>query len=72
MSSEARYRPPIKARLTPISLCRGAGIVFTVVFFVSMLAHIVQVTLSRKWWYSALALGAFGMYSIKDRMDQIC
>lgn len=41
----------------------GAGIVFTVVFFLSMLAHIIQVTVSRKWWYSALALGAFGMLS---------
>ena len=41
----------------------GAGVVFTVVFFLSMLAHIVQVTKSRKWWYSAFALGAFGTQS---------
>ena len=41
----------------------GAGIVFTAVFFLSMLAHIVQVTRSRKWWYSAFALGAFGTQS---------
>ena len=41
----------------------GAGIVFTAVFFLSMLAHIVQVIRARKWWYSALALGAFGMWS---------
>ena len=41
----------------------AAGVVFTVVFFLLMLAHIVQVTKSRKWWYSALALGAFGMQS---------
>ena len=38
-----------------------AGIVFTVVFFLSMLAHIVQVIMSRKWWYFAFALGAFGI-----------
>lgn len=38
----------------------ASGIVFTVVFFVSMLVHIVQVARARKWWYSALALGAFG------------
>lgn len=38
----------------------SAGLVFTAVFFLSMLAHIVQVTISRKWWYSAFALGAFG------------
>ena len=31
-----------------------------------MLAHIVQVTRSRKWWYSALALGAFGMQSMQS------
>ena len=43
----------------------GPGVVFTVVFFISMLAHIVQVTISRKWWYSALALGAFGMQTQK-------
>ena len=41
----------------------AAGIVFTAVFFLSMLAHIVQVAMSRKWWYSAFALGAFGMQS---------
>ena len=38
----------------------AAGLVFTIVFFLSFLAHTVQVTRSRKWWYSALALGAFG------------
>lgn len=38
----------------------AAGIVFSVVFGLSLLAHIVQVTKSRKWWYSSLALGAFG------------
>jgi len=38
----------------------AAGIVFTVVFFLSMLHHIWQTVRSRKWWYSALALGAFG------------
>ena len=38
----------------------SAGLIFTIVFFLSLLAHIVQVTRSRKWWYAALALGAFG------------
>lgn len=41
----------------------AAGIVFTLVFLLSMLAHIVQVATSRKWWYSTFALGAFGMRS---------
>lgn len=54
-----------KVKLTLISFCRGAGIVFTIVFFVSMLAHMVQVTISRKWWYFALALGAFGTHSLR-------
>ena len=49
----------------------GAGIVFTVVLFLSMLAHIVQVTMSRKWWYSALALGAFGMQSCRPGRPKI-
>ncbi|KAL9137250.1 MAG: hypothetical protein Q9175_001532 [Cornicularia normoerica] len=38
----------------------AAGIIFTVVSFLSMLAHMVQVATSCKWWYSAFALGAFG------------
>ena len=37
----------------------AAGIIFTVVFFLSMLLHIWQTWKSRKWWYSSLALGAF-------------
>lgn len=41
----------------------AAGIVFTAVFFLSMLAHVVQVATNRKWWYSAFALGAFGTQS---------
>ena len=49
-----------------------AGIVFTVVFFLSMLAHVVQVVMSRKWWYSAFALGAFGMQSWRTSYAGIC
>ena len=41
----------------------AAGIIFSVVFGLSLLAHIVQVTKSRKWWYSSLAIGAFGTSS---------
>lgn len=37
-----------------------AGIIFTVVFFLSMLVSIWQVGRSRKWWYSSLVLGALG------------
>ena len=50
----------------------GAGIVFTVVFFLSMAAHIVQTTMSRKWWYSAFALGPFGMQSWPSSHAEAC
>lgn len=40
------------------------GIVFTVAFFLSMAAHVFQTIRSRKWWYSAFALGALGMRHI--------
>ena len=42
----------------------AAGIVFTVVFFLSMAAHTVQTIQSRKWWYSAFALGALGIWDL--------
>ncbi|KAK0511322.1 hypothetical protein JMJ35_005895 [Cladonia borealis] len=38
----------------------SAGIVFTVVFFLSCTVHTVQVFRSRKWWFSVFALGAAG------------
>ncbi|KAI9716411.1 MAG: hypothetical protein M1828_000353 [Chrysothrix sp. TS-e1954] len=34
------------------------GVVFTVIFALSMVAHIAQTVLSRKWWYSSFAIGA--------------
>ena len=37
-----------------------AGVIFTVVFFISFTVHSVQVWIKRKWWYSLLALGALG------------
>ena len=38
----------------------AAGIIFTVIFSLSLFAHTFQVIRSRKWWYSSLILGAFG------------
>ena len=36
----------------------AAGIIFVVFFTASLIGHIVQTGLSRRWWYSAFALGA--------------
>ena len=38
----------------------AAGIIFSVVFGLTMLAHLVQTIQYRKWWYSAIGLGALG------------
>lgn len=38
----------------------SAGIVFSVVFGLSMLAHIAQFSIKRKWWYATFAIGALG------------
>ncbi len=54
------YDPKARAPTYGYVPSLAPAIVFTIVFFVSMLVHIVQVARTRKWWYSALALGAFG------------
>lgn len=41
----------------------AAGVIFCVFFGISVLAHITQTIMSRKWWYSAFALGAIGKTS---------
>lgn len=40
----------------------NAGILFNVVFFLS----------SQKWWYSAFALGAFGVQSWRSSYAELC
>ena len=47
----------------------SAGIVFTVVFFLSCTVHTVQVFQSRKWWFSVFALGAAGMWHLITSPD---
>ena len=66
------YDPNAKAPTYGYDPNLAAGIIFTVVFFLSMIAHMVQVAASRKWWYSALALGAFGMYFLRTSHADIC
>ena len=66
------YDPNAKAPTYGYDPNLAAGIIFTVVFFLSMIAHMVQVAASRKWWYSALALGAFGMYFLRTSHPDIC
>ena len=38
----------------------AAGVVFVVVFFLTMTAHCVQASIKRKWWYILFAVGALG------------
>lgn len=38
----------------------AAGVIFSVVFALSMLAHTAQTIISRKWWLLSFALGALG------------
>ena len=47
-----------------------AGIIFTTVFFLSFTVHSVQVFIKRKWWYTALVLGALGIPVPKHRVSQ--
>ena len=54
------YDPVAKAPTYGYVPNLAAGIIFTVIFFLSLFAHVFQVIRSRKWWYSTLALGAFG------------
>lgn len=42
----------------------GAGVVYTIFFSLSLIAHLAQSTIKRKWWYMAFALGALGMLSL--------
>ena len=44
-----------------------AGIVFVVVFFLTMVAHCVQTTIKRSWWYSLFAVGALGKLFLQER-----
>ena len=43
-----------------------AGIVFVVVFFLTMSAHCVQTTIKRTWWYSLFAVGALGKLFLQE------
>ena len=36
------------------------GIVFSVFFALSLIAHILQTSISRRWWFSTFAIGALG------------
>ena len=47
----------------------SAGIIFTVVFFLSCTVHTVQVFRGRKWWFSVFALGAAGMRRLVPSPD---
>lgn len=38
----------------------AAGIIFTIVFAGSMIGHIFQSTIPRKWWYLLIAVGSLG------------
>ncbi|MCJ1459542.1 hypothetical protein MMC28_009921 [Mycoblastus sanguinarius] len=54
------YDPTAKAPTYGYVPNLAPGIVFSIVFFLSLSMHIFQTIRSRKWWYSSLALGAFG------------
>ncbi|KAL6716940.1 hypothetical protein ACLMJK_004852 [Lecanora helva] len=54
------YDPLAKAPTYGYVPSLAAGVVFTVVFALSLFTHTFQVARSRKWWYSSLALGALG------------
>ena len=47
-----------------------AGIVFVVVFFLTMSTHFVQTTIKRSWWYSLFAVGALGKLIIQEMIMQ--
>ncbi|KAI9691012.1 MAG: hypothetical protein M1822_008632 [Bathelium mastoideum] len=38
----------------------AAGIVFSIIFGLTMFAHITQTVIKRKWWYSTFAIAAVG------------
>lgn len=42
----------------------AAGIVFVILFSLITIAHIVQVGISRKWWYLVFVAGALGEYPL--------
>ena len=48
----------------------AAGIVFVVVFFLTFSAHCIQTGLSRKWWYSLIAVGALGTLPSPSSLSQ--
>ncbi len=36
------------------------AIIFSIVFGLSMIVHVAQVIVKRKWWYATFAIGAVG------------
>lgn len=40
----------------------AAGVIFVILFAAITLAHLIQVGLSRKWWYTVLVAGAVGSF----------
>lgn len=49
VSNGYNYRPSL-----------AAGLVYTIAFALSLLVHLAQATIKRKWWYMAFAVGALG------------